>query len=219
MFFEAGLGLMGERAQMQNNKKQLVLVGVYVCVWSWGSERGSRSRIHAAASCHIIANNLYVCACHGDNHMGLSHVLFTAVNGSRDWGPPTFTPPPLGDWVGVGWWWGGCPQDTWESGTMEQHVSRTELPFSLIKATPRSFLTLKYISVSLPGIFFIWKDYLSFTISHPYYHQKPPKVASDSNPHRLSRQMHITLSHINSEGQQCLYTRSQSESENHSRHN
>lgn len=37
--------------------------------------------------------------------MGLSHVLFTAVNGSRHWGPPTFTLRPLGDVGGVygGW--------------------------------------------------------------------------------------------------------------------
>ena len=35
--------------------------------------------------------------CRGDNHMGLSHVLFTAVNGSRHWGPLTFTIRPLGD--------------------------------------------------------------------------------------------------------------------------
>lgn len=33
----------------------------------------------------------------GDNHMGLSHVLFTAVNGSRNWGPLPFTLRPLGD--------------------------------------------------------------------------------------------------------------------------
>lgn len=35
--------------------------------------------------------------CRGDNHMGLSHVLFTAVNGSRHWGPLPFTLRPLGD--------------------------------------------------------------------------------------------------------------------------
>lgn len=29
--------------------------------------------------------------------MGLSHVLFTAVNGSRNWGPLAFTLRPLGD--------------------------------------------------------------------------------------------------------------------------
>ena len=29
--------------------------------------------------------------------MGLSHVLFTAVNGSRHWGPLPFTLRPLGD--------------------------------------------------------------------------------------------------------------------------
>lgn len=36
-----------------------------------------------------------VCVCmsvfRGDNHMGLSHVPFTAVNGSRHWGPLPFT--------------------------------------------------------------------------------------------------------------------------------
>lgn len=32
--------------------------------------------------------------------MGLSHVLFTAVNGSRNWGPLAFTLRPLGDWGG-----------------------------------------------------------------------------------------------------------------------
>lgn len=35
--------------------------------------------------------------------MGLSHVLFTAVNGSRNWGPLAFTLRPLGD----GWGGGG----------------------------------------------------------------------------------------------------------------
>lgn len=34
--------------------------------------------------------------------MGLSHVLFTAVNGSRNWGPLAFTLRPLGDWEGGG---------------------------------------------------------------------------------------------------------------------
>lgn len=37
--------------------------------------------------------------------MGLSHVLFTAVNGSRNWGPLAFTLRPLGDGGGGG---GGC---------------------------------------------------------------------------------------------------------------
>lgn len=100
----------GERAQTsppptkKNNENQLVLLGLCMCVYvcAWSSERGSRHRIHAAACCHITANNLYVCACRGDNHMGLSHVLFTAVNGSRNWGPLAFTLRPLGDGGGVG---------------------------------------------------------------------------------------------------------------------
>lgn len=41
----------------------------------------------------------FFCACvyRGENHMGLSHVLFTAANGSRHWGPLAFRPGPLGD--------------------------------------------------------------------------------------------------------------------------
>lgn len=39
--------------------------------------------------------------------MGLSHVLFTAVNGSRNWGPLAFTLRPLGDGGGGGGGGGG----------------------------------------------------------------------------------------------------------------
>lgn len=47
--------------------------------------------------CVRVSVRVSVCVCRGDNHMGLSHVLFTAVNGSRHWGPTTFTLRPLGD--------------------------------------------------------------------------------------------------------------------------
>lgn len=89
---------MGERSHTKNNKNQLVLVGVYVCVWVCEAEAvGEEVGTGFMQQPVISQQTICMCVCRGDNHMGLSHVLFTAVNGSRHWGPLPFTLRPLGD--------------------------------------------------------------------------------------------------------------------------
>lgn len=58
--------------------------------------------------------------------MGLSHVLFTAVNGSRHWGPLPFTLGPLGD-GGVGGWGGVMCGVAGAHGEIEGEYSREDL--------------------------------------------------------------------------------------------